>query len=137
MDAHMVDNFVFLDQANTVKTKPPDKPPDNDNVVPFDGVKVSFREKMLVDRQSALVHKDIDFLAEGLAHVKLLGGNRLLPIVSFTESVINDYRKKTTSSQVRLPGYYGRCWEGDCLSWLESDRTMPLDSIALGYTVAP
>ncbi|CAL0306086.1 unnamed protein product [Lupinus luteus] len=92
MDAPMVDNFVFLSQTNTIKTKPPDKPPDNGNVVPSDGIKVSFLDKMLADRQPAPVREDIDFLAEGLA----------INTADLPESVSNDlhgewlvvYRKK-------------------------------------------
>ncbi|OIW03211.1 hypothetical protein TanjilG_21843 [Lupinus angustifolius] len=90
----MSENFVFMASTLTNKTKPPDKPPDKgDNFTPAD-MKMSFRDKMLADSQPTPVRKEIDFLAEGLASVELVGGNRLLPTVSFSDSVIKEYSRE-------------------------------------------
>ncbi|CAL0306727.1 unnamed protein product [Lupinus luteus] len=61
-DAAMRDTFVFLAQGKPASPTLPDKPPDWGDPA---GLKVSFRDKMLADRQPAPVREEIDLLAQG------------------------------------------------------------------------
>ncbi|KAF1870704.1 hypothetical protein Lal_00026322, partial [Lupinus albus] len=94
MEAPMSSNFVFMANAIPESAKLPDNPPDNSFTISSGEKKMSFRDIMLADSQPAPVWEEVDFLAEGLARVELVGGNRLLPTISFSESVINEYSKE-------------------------------------------
>ncbi|CAL0299537.1 unnamed protein product [Lupinus luteus] len=72
MDVAMQNNFFF--SAKPSLPEPPEKPPDYGGTLHSQGVKVSFRDKMLADKHS-VVREDMDFLANGLVEVDLIGGH--------------------------------------------------------------
>ncbi|KAL6527507.1 hypothetical protein OROGR_016597 [Orobanche gracilis] len=81
------DSFTFMASTLNGGTRPPDKPPDKGS----EDVKVSFRDKVLGSKGSVPTRAEIDLIGKGLARVELLGGNRLLPSITFDEGVINEY----------------------------------------------
>lgn len=70
----------------------PDKPPDIGQVNSSQQkvTSISFRDKVLGNKQAPPVREKTDLLANKLAFIELKNGNRLLPKVFFAESVVKE-----------------------------------------------